>query len=194
MRNTIKKGAKRDKAQANSTMKVKTRIETAAQAYLELLSLRGIDYFFANAGTDFVSIVDAFAYRQSQGKDLPRPLTIPHETPLVSMAHGYYLVTGRPQVAMVHVGVGTANALGALLAASRARVPILFSAGRTPITEEGSPASRSNYIHWGQESFDQAGMVREYVKWDYELRTPSQLETVVDRALTMAMTEPRGPV
>ena len=37
-------------------------------------------------------------------------------------------------------------------------------------------------------------MLREYVKWDYELRMPSQLETVVDRALVMSMTEPRGPV
>ena len=37
-------------------------------------------------------------------------------------------------------------------------------------------------------------MVREYVRWDYELRVPSQLETVVDRALTLAMTPPRGPV
>ena len=70
----------------------------------------------------------------------------------------------------------------------------MFSAGRTPITEEGSPASRDGHIHWGQESFDQAAMVREHVKWDYELRTPSQLETVVDRALAMAMTEPKGPV
>ena len=27
------------------------------------------------------------------------------------MAHGYYLMTGKPQCAMVHVNVGTANAL-----------------------------------------------------------------------------------
>lgn len=168
--------------------------ETTAQAYLELLSLRGIEYFFANAGTDFASIVDAFAYRQHQGDNFPRPITVPHETPLISMAHGYYMLTGKPQAAMVHVGVGTANGLGALIAAQRARVPILFSAGRTPLTESGSPASRNAYIHWGQESFDQAGMLREYVKWDYELRTPAQLETVVDRALLMSMTEPRGPV
>ncbi len=167
---------------------------TVAEAYLELLSLRGIDCFFANSGTDFASIVDAFALRQEQGKDRPRPLTIPHEIPLVSMAHGYYLATGRPQVAMVHVGVGTANGLGALMEAQRGRVPILFSAGRTPITEEGSPASRTRFIHWAQESFDQAAMVREYIKWDYELRKPSQLETVVDRALAMALTEPKGPV
>ena len=37
-------------------------------------------------------------------------------------------------------------------------------------------------------------MLREYVKWDYELRQPVQLEAVVDRALELAMAEPRGPV
>ena len=168
--------------------------ETTAQAMLELMGLRGIEYFFANAGTDFASIIDAFAYRHSQGSELPRPVTVPHETPLMGMAHGYYMVTGKPQVAMVHVGVGTANGVGALMAAHRARVPILFAAGRTPVTESGFPASRSAFIHWGQESYDQAGLVREYVKWDYELRTPIQLETVVDRALLMAMSEPRGPI
>jgi len=170
------------------------RFENLSQAYLELLSLRGIDYFFSNAGTEFAAIEDAFARRMVQGKHTPRPMTIPHESPLVSMAYGYYLATGRPQAAMVHVGVGTANGLGPLMAASRGRVPILFSAGRTPITETGEDTSRSRFIHWGQEYFDQAGMLREFVKWDYELKTPSQLEAVVDRALTMAMTEPRGPV
>ena len=43
--------------------------------------------------------------------------------------------------------VNSANGLGALMTAQRARVPILFSAGRTPLTESGSPASRNAYIH-----------------------------------------------
>lgn len=171
-----------------------TFYETTAQAFLELLSIRGVDYFLGNAGTDFASLVDAFAFRRAQGKARPVPLGIPHEIPLVAMAHGYYLMTGRPQTVMVHVGVGTANSLGGIMTAYRARVPVLFCAGRTPITEEGGPASRSSYIHWGQESFDQASMVREFVKWDYELRNPSQLESVVDRALTIATSEPQGPV
>jgi acetolactate synthase I/II/III large subunit len=42
--------------------------------------------------------------------------------------------------------------------------------------------------------FDQAGMLRESVKWDYELRNGQQLETVVDRALSIAKSEPMGPV
>ena len=37
-------------------------------------------------------------------------------------------------------------------------------------------------------------MLRESVKWDYELRNGQQLETVVDRALTIAKSEPMGPV
>jgi acetolactate synthase-1/2/3 large subunit len=174
--------------------KVTVKAENVAQAFLELLCLRGIEYFFSNSGTDMASIVDAFASRLKHGKNTPRPMTIPHELPLINMIHGYYLASGKPQMAMVHVGIGTSNSLGALMGASRGRIPIILGAGRTPITEMGSPASRDVYIHWGQESFDQASMVREYVKWDYELRNPSQLELVVDRALALAMSEPRGPV
>ena len=171
------------------------RVETVAQAYLELLRDRGIDCFFANAGTDFASIVDAFARFATEGKTTPRPIAVPHEFVAVSMAHGYYLVTGRPQAVMVHVTVGTANGSGAVINASRTQVPVLFTAGRTPITEDGGlPGARDTHIHWAQESFDQAGMLREYVKWDYELRHPVQLEAVVDRALELAMAEPRGPV
>jgi acetolactate synthase-1/2/3 large subunit len=110
------------------------------------------------------------------------------------MAHGYYAAGGRPAAVMVHVNVGTANASTAIITASRANVPVLMTAGRTPVTEEGLPGARDLHIHWAQESFDQAAMLREYVKWDYELRTPVQLEAVVDRALELMHAEPRGPV
>ncbi len=169
-------------------------IENTAQGYLELLRDRGVKYFFGNAGTDFASLVDCFAKFAEEGKPYPQPITVPHEFPAVSMAHGYYMISGEPQVVMVHVIVGTANATAAIMNAARAHVPIIFSAGRTPITESGLPGSRDVQIHWAQESFDQASLVREFVKWDYELRHFSQLETVVDRALAIAMAEPRGPV
>ncbi|MBI4637192.1 MAG: thiamine pyrophosphate-requiring protein [Candidatus Rokubacteria bacterium] len=169
-------------------------VDSTAEAYLELLAARGIEYFFGNAGTDFAPIIEAYARRQAQGQVLPRPLTVPHETTAVAMAHGYAMVTGRPQVVMVHVIVGTANALAGIINAARALVPMLMTAGRTPLTEGGMPGARNRHIHWAQESFDQAAMVREFVKWDYELRMGSQLETVVDRALAIARSEPAGPV
>src|SRR2546428_5116506 len=168
--------------------------ETTAEAYLELLKDRGIDVFLGNAGTDFASLVEAFARFETEGSRAPRPLVVPHEFVAVSMAHGYYGAGGRPAAVMVHVNVGTGNASTAVITAARANVPILMSAGRTPITEEGQTGSRDLHIHWAQESFDQAAMLREYVKWDYELRTPAQLEAVIDRAMELMHTEPRGPV
>jgi acetolactate synthase I/II/III large subunit len=170
------------------------KVDNVAQAYLELLEDRGVDFFFANAGTDFATLVDAFARRDAEGKRAPRPIVAPHESVAVGMAHGVWLATGRPQAVMVHVTVGTANASCGVITAARSQVPMLMSAGRTPITEEGLAGSRDLYIHWAQESFDQAAMLREYVKWDYELRLPGQVEAVVDRAFELMLSEPRGPV
>jgi acetolactate synthase-1/2/3 large subunit len=167
---------------------------TVAEAYLEMLAARGVRFFFGNSGTDFAPIIEAFAKRRAHGAEEPRPVTVPHEITAVAMAHGFTMVTGHPQVVMVHVIVGTANALGGIVNAARAQVPMLFTAGRTPLTEKGHPGSRDLGIHWAQESFDQGAMVREFVKWDYELRLGSQLETVVDRALAIAQSAPCGPV
>ncbi|OGL03962.1 MAG: hypothetical protein A3E31_18160 [Candidatus Rokubacteria bacterium RIFCSPHIGHO2_12_FULL_73_22] len=172
----------------------KASVETTAEAYLELLAARGVEYLFGNAGTDFAPLIEALAHRQAQGLVQPRALTVPHEVVAVSMAHGYAMLTGRPQAVMVHVIVGAANALGSIINAARANAPILFTAGRTPITEAGFRGSRNRPIHWAQESFDQGAMLREFVKWDYELRNLAQLETVVDRALAIARAEPQGPV
>ncbi len=175
-------------------MRKQASVESTAEAYLELLAARGVEFLFANAGTDFAPIIEAYARRGAHGQARPRPLTVPHEVVAVAMAHGYAMVTGRPQAVMVHVIVGTANALGGIMNAARSNVPMLFTAGRNPITEAGALGSRDRQIHWAQESFDQACIVREFVKWDYELRNFAQLETVVDRALAITQTEPQGPV
>lgn len=169
-------------------------IENTAQALLELLEALGVRFLLGNAGTDFASIIDALARRAAEHKTAPRPMLVAHECCAVSMAHGYYLMTGEPAVVMVHTTPGTANALGALMNAARANVPMLVCAGRTPLGEAGQPGSRDTLIHWGQESFDQGGIVREFVKWDYELRGIAQLEAVMRRAFAVAMAEPRGPV
>jgi acetolactate synthase-1/2/3 large subunit len=167
---------------------------TVAEAYLALLRARGVDYLFANSGTDFPSIVEALARGPQAGLALPEAMVVPHENAAMGMAHGYYMVSGRPQAVMVHVTVGTANGICALMNAARENVPIFFTAGRSPIYEGGRFGARNNYIHWGQELFDQGGMVRDLVKWEYELRGGLQVEAVVDRALALAMTEPRGPI
>src|ERR1700674_423257 len=167
---------------------------TAADVLLASLKRHGLEYFFANPGTDFPPIVEGFARAKASGAKVPQPVLVPHENLAVAMAHGAYLMTGAPQALMVHVNVGTANTINLLANAARDRVPLLLMAGRSPIMEAGTFGARSRPIHWAQEMFDQAGMVRELVKWDYELRLPEQIGDVVARAYEMARPPPRGPV
>ncbi|MYZ50141.1 thiamine pyrophosphate-requiring protein [Propylenella binzhouense] len=166
----------------------------AAEAVLGHMKAAGIDVIFANGGTDFPSIIEAFARSAESGIAMPEPMIVPHEGVAVGMAHGYYLMSGRPAGVMVHVNVGLANSVMGLVNAASENVPVLMCSGRTPLTEKGRFGSRSSPIHWGQEMRDQAGMIREIVKWDYELRYPEQAGPAIDRAISIAMSEPRGPV
>ena len=106
----------------------------AAEAFLRALADHGTDYFFANPGTDFPPIVEAFSRAKKTNAKVPKPILVPHENLAVAMAHGSYLMNGRPQAVMVHVNVGTANTINNLTNLSRDRVPLILAAGRTPIT------------------------------------------------------------
>jgi acetolactate synthase-1/2/3 large subunit len=173
----------------------KINVDSTGEALLELLDARGVEYFFGGGGgTDSPPIFEAFAKRLAHGRSGLRPITVTHEITTVAMAHGYSMVSGRPAFAMVHTSVGTANAISGIINASRARVPVFLAAGRNPITEKGHHTSRLHGVHWAQECFDQAGMLREFVKWDYQLHFPEQLETAVDRGFAVAQDSPAGPV
>jgi acetolactate synthase I/II/III large subunit len=119
-------------------------VTTVAEAYLSVLSDRGVSRLFVNAGTDFAPFVEAYARQKQSGLDFPELVIAAHENLAISMAHGAYLGDGG--------------------------------------------------IHWAQEMYDQASMVREFVKWDYELRDGVQVAAVLDRAIDIAMTAPRAPV
>ncbi len=174
-------------------MDMPSAAEMNATLYLTQLKKRGVDYVFANAGTDFAPIIEALS-GDLGSPDFPKFIIAPHENLAMAMAYGYYRATGKIAGVMVHVSVGTGNTVCGVMNAARDNIPILVAAGRTPLTESGHIASRDRQIHWGQECRDQGGMVREFVKWDYELRAGQPADTIVDRALDIAMSEPRGPV
>lgn len=187
----LKTSQKTEMNQATDTFSA--AMDSSAETFLARLAERGVKYVFANAGTDFAPIIEAVA-RSGGGGRFPRFVTCPHENLAMGMANGYYRIAGIPAAVMVHVTVGTANTICALMNMARDNVPVVLCAGRSPATEYGHIASRNGAIHWGQESFDQGGMLREYVKWDYELRAGQPIGALVDRALDIAMSEPRGPV
>jgi len=167
---------------------------TAGGALLARLKAVGVDYIFANSGTDFPPIIEGLAEALAKQIPLPKAIVIPHENAAMGMAHGYYLATGRAQAVMAHTNVGLANcAIGAINAATE-HVPMLVFSGRTPVVEKGRLGARTVPIGWGQEMRDQAAMIRESVKWDYELKFPEQAVDIIDRAFAIANSTPRGPV
>jgi len=114
-----------------------------AEAYLARLGERGIEYVFANAGTDFAPIVDnrsrATPARPSSRNSSPcRTRTSPWRGRMA-----YYRTSGKLAAVMVHVTVGTANAVCGIMNAARDGVPVLLAAGRTPLTETGHVARRN---------------------------------------------------
>ena len=84
-------------------MKKKIKAQTVGEALLRLMRERGIEYLFANAGTDFAPIIEAYAHLGQDGQNVPRPITVPHENVAVAAAMGYYLLSGKTQAVMVHV-------------------------------------------------------------------------------------------
>ena len=168
--------------------------KSVAHSFIEALTRRGIEHVFANSGTDHAPIVEALSEMQSAGVATPDFHVIPHENLAMAMAQGYYRVKGKPAVVLVHVTIGTANTLCSLMNARRANVPVLLIAGKNPLSQEGHVGSRSVPIHWGQDAFAQNALVREYTKWEHEFRAYQSIDALIDRALTIAMSEPRGPV
>ena len=166
---------------------------TGAEAILKSLKSNGIDHLFANPGSDFAPIIESYAETDNSA-EIPACIVAPHENICVSMAHGYYLATGRMQAAMVHVNVGLANAVMGLINAHADDIPIMMLGGRTPLTEHDREGGRRTPIQYGQEMFDQTAMVRETVKWDYELRYAENAADLVSRAASIARSEPVGAV
>jgi acetolactate synthase-1/2/3 large subunit len=168
---------------------------STAHYFLEGLSEIGIDYLFCNFGTDHAPLIEAMASFKRAGLKAPTTVLCPHENTAVHMAAGYAIATGRGQGVMVHVDAGTANSAMALHNLCRARLPVMLMAGRAPFTTRGELlGTRDTYVHFVQEPFDQASIVRPYTKWEYNLPSGVIAKEVLRRAHTVMQSDPRGPV
>jgi acetolactate synthase I/II/III large subunit len=167
---------------------------TAGGAIFTQLKALGVDFVFANSGTDFPPIIEGLAEAAAKKITLPRAMVIPHEHVAMGMAHGAYLVTGKAQAVMLHTNVGLSNGATGAINAACEHVPMILMSGRTPVTEQARFGARTVPIGWGQEMRDQTALVREACKWDYELKFPEQIAPVLNRGFALANSTPKGPV
>jgi acetolactate synthase-1/2/3 large subunit len=168
---------------------------STAHYFLEGLVDLGVDYIFANLGTDHVSLIEEMARWEREGRKHPEMILCPHEVVAVHMAGGYALATGRAQAVLVHVDAGTANACMAIQNLFRYRLPVMLFAGRAPHTLHGElRGSRDSYVHFVQDPFDIASIVRPYVKWEYSLPSGVVVKEALARGGAFAHSDPPGPV
>jgi acetolactate synthase-1/2/3 large subunit len=156
-----------------------------AEAFIESLNEHGVDHLFLNPGIDVVPIQGTIAAFRALGKPAPRVVLCTHESVAVAAAHGYAMVSGRPQVVTVFQDVGTLQGGGAIINLKYGRMPVILCAGRNPAPKR---------VNWLQEPFDQRRITRDYVKWDHEIGVHENISSVLQQAFCTASTEPCGPV
>jgi acetolactate synthase-1/2/3 large subunit len=156
-----------------------------AEAFIESLNEHGVDHLFLNPGIDVVPIQGTIAAYRASGKPAPRVILCTHESVAVAAAHGFAMVSGRPQVVTVFQDVGTLQGGGAIINLKYGRMPVILCAGRNPAPRR---------VNWLQEPFDQRRITRDYVKWDHEIGVHENISSVLQQAFRIASTEPCGPV
>ena len=168
---------------------------TASSAILEALVEAGVEYLFANFGSDHPGLIEAIAQARAANRPCPKVITCPTEMVAMSAAHGYAQASGRAQAVLVHVDCGTQALGGAVHNAAKGRAPVLILAGMSPATQEGEArGSRNEFIQWIQDVPDQRGLVRGYVRYENEIRLGANARQIVHRALQFAHSAPAGPV
>lgn len=165
-------------------------------AIVAALAAGGVDHLFFTSGAEIGWYQEAIAKARAEGRPAPRLVTMTHEHASLNAALGYAAVSGKPVATAAHVDAGTYNYGGAIHTASHAGLPVLITAGTPPVAYPGSmrgARDRGGHL-WLQQTADQNGIVRNYVKWDHRLEYQDNPGLMVSRALQVAQTERRGPV
>jgi benzoylformate decarboxylase len=149
---------------------------------LDVLRSEGVRHVFGNPGTTELPFVDALA--DPSAADLHYVLAL-QEATAVGMADGYAQATGRPAFLNLHTSAGLGNAIGNLTNAVANQTPLVVTAGQQ---------DRRHLITDPLLAGDLTGLAAAVSKWTHEVRSASELGTVVRRAFLDAASPPAGPV
>src|SRR5215470_95506 len=151
----------------------------AAASLIAALLSAGVRHLFGNPGTTELPFLDAL-----DGSELHYVVGL-QEATVVAAADGFAQASGEIGVANVHVAPGLANALSILHNAARSRSPVLLTAGQQ---------DTRLLAHEPILAGDLVRMAEPFTKWAYEIRCGDEAVSAVQRAVTIALTPPTGPV
>jgi benzoylformate decarboxylase len=150
-----------------------------AAVLMEILRASGVRYLFGNPGTTELPFLDALP---DSGLEYIVAL---QEATAVAAADGYAQASGLAGVVNLHVLPGVANGVSILHNASRARSPLVLTAG-----QQDTRLLLDEPILSG----DMVRLTEAFTKWSYEVRRADEAPVAMRRALKLALTPPTGPV
>jgi len=158
---------------------------TNAEAFIDVVNAHGIDKIFFNPGGEMIGLQSLIAQARTAGRKAPQLLLCLDESVTVSAAHGDYMVSGKPQVVLVHSELGTLQMGGNLQNIQWGRVPGVILAAYQADEQRTT---------WRGEPYDQGCIVRGNMKWDRRIDEGEDLGPILTEALRVACTDPTGPV
>ena len=158
----------------------------SGEAFIDILNAHGVDKFYINPGGEFIELQSIVASARVSGKKAPQLVLCLDETVTIAAAYGSYMVTGKPQVVLVHSELGTLQLGGNMQNLQWGRVPVVIMTAWQEIDVKRTL--------WNGQPYDQGSIVRNNVKYDRCLRGDEDIHEVMKEAFRIACTEPTGPV
>ncbi len=154
---------------------------------VDLIKQYDFPHITLNPGASFRGLHDSLV---NYGNNEPAMMLCNHEEIAVEIAHGYAKATGKPMIAIVHNLVGLLHCNLAVYYAYIDRCPIFIIGATGPMDE----ARRRPHIDWTHTALVQGQAVRDYTKWDYQPTSIHGVPESFQRAYSVMMTEPVGPI
>src|SRR5262245_18763780 len=146
-----------------------------------------IEHIYSNPASSFRGLHESLI---NYGKNsMPDFITCMHEESSVAMAHGYFKVTGKPQMMLCHGTVALQHAVMSVYNAWVDRVPVILVGGNDLDAAKRPPGVPT--VHSAQ---DINALVRDFTKWDDQPVSLQHFAQSFVRAYKYAMTPPYGPV
>ena len=158
----------------------------SGEAFIDILNAHGVDKFFINPGGEYIELQSVVASARVSGRKAPQLVLCLDEAVTIAAAYGSYMVTGKPQVVLVHSELGTLQLGGNMQNLQWGRVPVVIITAWQEIDVQRTL--------WNGRPYDQGSIVRNNVKYDRCLRGDEDLHEVMKEAFQIACTEPTGPV
>lgn len=163
-------------------------LEWGSDVAAAMLRHLGIEYLALNPGASYRGFHDSIV--NYLGNDAPKMLLCLHEDHVVSIAHGYAKAADKAMGAVLHSNVGLMHGLMGVFNAYCDRMPMMIIGATGPVAAD----LRRPWIDWIHTAKDQGALLRDYIKWDDEPRSPQALVEAFLRGNQLTHMEPRAPV